>query len=131
MKKRILSFILVFALLCSMSICASAASWNGNTSGGSRGTVTTSATLYVYSEHAVASTSSGAYDHGILATTVRFHYTNTLNQFATKTASGHASASAYPSDMKDIFSAISADSEHDVNGGSEWGSWHWELSATR
>lgn len=131
MKRKILCFVLVFALMCAICIGASAASVTGYTSGGKRGRLTTTASLYVYSEHAVATTSSGANNHDILATTVRFHYTNTFNQLSTDSKSGHASASSYPTDMKDIFSAISANSEHAVRGEDDWGNWEYDLSATR
>lgn len=126
MKKQILAFVLVFTLLFSMTISASAASASrsGTTSGGTLTSLDTSATLYVYTEHATAETwcelSSCA-----ISTTAFLH----LNDGRTISGYGTVSATAYKNTELDIPNTKNGSSYHEVNGGSQFGSWSTSLSA--
>lgn len=131
MRKRILSLILVFALLCTLSISVSATtvSETGVTPYGKEGSWRTRATLGVYTDHAHATTWSGANDNSVLNTTLRYIYIATDNDEKTMTRTGTAEVTAYPTNMKDALSAISGNSQHSVTGGVTYGNWDCYLEA--
>ena len=126
MKKQILAFVLVFALLFSMTISASAASASkrGQTSGGILTNLPTSATLNVYTEHATAGTWCEL-SSCTISTIAYLH----LNDGRTLTGYGTVSATAVKSTEIDIPNTKNGSSEHNVNGGSQYGVWTASLSA--
>lgn len=126
MKKRILSFVLVFAILCTMTISASAssASSTGETGGGPLGKAPTSATLNVYTEHATAETQCS--ESGFTYTTsVRLYFIDgdSIGN------SGGASVSVWKSTGIDIPNTSYAVSYHSVSGNLNYGSWSTSLRA--
>lgn len=132
MKKRIFTIIMVFSLLCTMCISASAASKTGETAPmGTSGILTTSARLIISLIQAEALTTSGSDDLSILRTTVNYTYTNTMDQTATMSASGYSAAIVAPDNMHIVQSQVSATSHHSVLGGSEWGNWYCSLYESR
>ena len=128
MKKRIISLILVIALMSAMCLSASAASRTDYTSGGSAGKLKVTATLNRYPLFATASTTPGITNEAVLTTTCRFHYTNQVGHTSTLTVTGSSTVTAQPNDIQNAASGISADSQHTVNGGTRWGSWFLVLN---
>lgn len=126
MKKRILSFILVCALLCTMSIGASAAtvSKTGKTYGGTIGSYDTSAQLYTYSDHVVAETWCEATFGVTFTTSVRLYYNGDNNPVR---GAGQMTATAYRG--TDILNNIRGESTHVIHAGSNWGIWECDLGA--
>lgn len=131
MKKRILSFVLVFALVCSMSIGASAASVSktGKTSGGQIEGLVTSATLEVYTDHAVANTGCEADSGFTIITAVRFYYMDANNAEKSVSNSGRTTASAYKPAFPATPNGIRGESDHYVYTNAVWGNWGCHLGA--
>ena len=132
MNTRILSLVMVLVLLCTMSIGVSAASASktGSTSSGTVGSVSTKAELYVYTDHATATTWSTQASGIIRETRLVYTYKNANNQTSYLYATGSSTATAYPGPIPNVPSAIKGESVHRVysqNG--EWGSWTSNLSA--
>lgn len=128
MKRRIITSILAFAIVLSLSVTALASSDSryGSTSGGTSGSTSTSALLSVNRDAATAKTSAGTSDGLSLATTVNFYFTNTNGQTQTSSNSGSTSVVAGTTNSK----GLRATSQHSVNGGSRWGNWSCSLSAS-
>lgn len=132
MNKHVLSLVMIFVLLCTMSISVSAASAStvGETSGGTLGIAKTKAELNVYTDHATATTWSGQAQGIILKTELTYFYYNANYQTSRLYATGSSTATAYPGPIPNVPSAIKGESVHRVycpNG--EWGSWTSNLSA--
>ena len=130
MKKRIISIVLVFVLMCSMCFGASADTYKsekGTTSGGTS-SVGTSASLRISANAAVATTGC-ALDSAINRTVIALTYQTSSNTILTISSNGNGSATEYPSDCA-VNGAISASSSHSVvtqvNGG-----WTCGLSVNR
>lgn len=130
MKKRIISLILVIALMSAMCLSASAASKTGSTSGGTDGILNATIELYRYPLFATASTTIGSVNTVTLITTCTFEYVNKFDHTSTLSKTGSSVATVQPSDIKNAASGISARSQHTVNGGALWGSWSSSLSET-
>lgn len=126
MKKRILSFILVCALLCTMSIGVSAAtvSKTGKTYGGTIGSYDTSAHLYTYSDHVVAETWCEVTYLVTFSTSARLYYNGSDRPVETV---GRMTATAYRG--TDILNNIRGESSHVIQAGSQWGIWSYDLGA--
>lgn len=126
MNKRIITLVLVFSLLCTLSIGASAASASrtGNTVGGTVGSYNTSAHLYTYTDHVVADTGCETYLNVTCSTAVRLYYKGSDQPVRNY---GGTSASVYRS--TDVLNNIRGESDHVVNAGSAWGVWNYSLSA--
>lgn len=126
MRKRILSFVLVLVLLCTMAICVSAASTSttGSTGGGVEGKADTSATLYAYTDHATAETWSSK-SACILSTSVTLHFVDG----SAEGISGGASVTYWKDSGLDIPNTSYATSVHDVKGYSSYGNWTASLRA--
>ena len=132
MNKRVLSLVLIFVLLCTMSISVSAASAStvGVTSGGTLGIVKTKAELNVYTDHATATTWSVNAPGIILNTLLTYHYKDANYENRQLTVTGSATATAYPGIIPNVPSAIRGESVHRVYSlEGEWGSWTSNLSA--
>lgn len=132
MRKRILSLVLVFVLICTMSLSVSAASASktGKTSGGTEGTLNTRAELYVYTDHATATTWCGSGSGSVRKTTVTFNYLNSNNQTSSLSVAGSSTVTAYPGNSANMPTGISGTSQHSVTSeDGEWGSWSCSLSA--
>lgn len=127
MKKRFLSLILVFALMCTMSICASAATVTkrGPSSGGDDGNLIVTATLSANSNKAYASSRVGATNNVQLFTTMNYYYWN---------IAGHEQAvSTSGTTYVELICPIAgmgrrATSTHELRGGEYWGNWTGYLS---
>ena len=126
MKKRILSFILICALLCTMSIGASAASVSktGKTQGGTLDYYDTKAWLYTYTDHVFAETWCEATYEIIFATSARLYYNGSTTPVETV---GQMTATAYRG--TDILNNIRGESTHYVQAGPQWGIWGCNLGA--
>ena len=130
MKKRILSFAMVCVLMYSMCLTVSAASASdsGVTTGGTDGRVSTTADLYVYTDHAVGETWSEAYDTSILKTIVKFFYRGMNNNIAYCIDQGHAVISVSPPNNAGLMSGINGESFHLVSS-TKYGTWTSALTA--
>lgn len=126
MKKRILSFILVCAMLCTMSISAAAASAYdvGKTIGGTLDYYDTSAWLYTYTDHVVAETWCETTYEVIFTTSAKLYYIGSTTPVETV---GRMTATAYRG--TDILNNIRGESEHVVQAGAQWGIWTCSLGA--
>lgn len=126
MKKRIISLVLVVVLVCAMCLSASAAQVTGQTTENKA----TRATLNLGTNSASASTWCETGGSSILGTYLEFTYTNTSNQRTFKIGAGNASAAVQPSDIKPA-GAISAFSNHIVEGGAGIGNWRYSMTVNR
>ena len=126
MKKRLLSLFLVLAMVCAMSVSASAAAHSDNTENGLSSLYVT-ARLTMSNEDAVATTTDIDRHDSIMRTTVTFVYTNVNNHRGSISGSGTTLASARPDDMLNELSAIQAESQHEVRGGAAYGTWSYSL----
>lgn len=132
MKKRLLSLFLVLAMVCAMSVSASAIVEEvGYSSNGTSGDARCVAKLILSLYQAEALSSSGAVDASKFRTTVSFTYTDEMDQEATMSDSGYSVALVEPDDMKAVQSYVHALSHHRLLGGIEWGSWSCTLSDSR
>ena len=130
MKKRLLTLFLVLAMLCAMSIGASAVAVGGRTENPSPGNTTlpTRATLDRTKLDAQATTWSGAGDSSILYTRLTFDYIDYNEEYISVRVSGKAAAGCYPDDISIAHGSISAQSSHTVAGGAN-GIWTYTLYA--
>lgn len=127
MKKRILSLILVFALLCTMSIGASAAtvSTREPSGGGSDGHLNVTATLSANSNTAYASTRVGTNDNVELYTTLNYYFWN----YAGHEQGTGTSGTTYVELLCPIAGrGRRATSTHEMRGEENWGNWTGHLS---
>ena len=129
MRKRILSFVLVFALVCAMSISVSAgsASVYGETSGSKYNPLETSGELYVYTDHAVAETWCEV-DSFVVLTKVYFIHKGENNVDVTYSDSGRTTASAYRTGDLTVLTGVRGSSLHKVES-DDWGNWTYSLNA--
>lgn len=128
MKKRIISLVLAVVLVCSMCFAASAATYYGTTNGTTP--KQTRAILNIGTNSASASTWCETGGSSILGTYLEFTYINTINEETFKIGTGNASAAVQPSDIKPS-GAVSAFSNHVVDGGSTIGSWRYSMTVHR
>ena len=126
MKKRLLSLFLAVAMLCTMSIGASANSGIGHTEDG-RSSLEVTAYLLMTNLDAYATTTTLPHVESIVYTTVTFVYANEYNNIVSESRSGRSSAYVCPDDMFDDSSAEYAYSLHEVRGGSDYGTWSGSL----
>lgn len=125
MKKRIISLVLVIALMSAMCLSASAVSTTGLTEGGSN-SYQVIATLNASKTFATATTSTDCTKTYIHNTSVTYTYYNSNNQISYASANGNKSATVYPN-VPNGTSGICADSQHQVNGGTIDGNWSSNL----
>ena len=126
MKKKIISLVLVIALMSAMCLSASAASVQGQTDGDQP--LRTSAVLNINPVGADASTGCSL-GTAVLFTRITFTYRSTSNNTLTDNYSGAGSASAYPSNIASN-GAIRAVSYHSVNT-TDYGSWSYSFDISR
>lgn len=129
MRKRILSLILVFVLICTMSISASAATVtrHGVTSNGIYTGVDARGELSVYTDHSYAVTWCEV-DSFVKSTEVHFIFTKLNGEPGKFFGSGRTVASAYNSSGETAINNIRGASLHKVDGGENWGTWGYSLA---
>lgn len=127
MKKRVLSFVLIVALVCAMTVNVSAATVTQRkpTSGGSSGILNVTATLNANSSVASASTQVDVSENVTIGTTLNYTFWNSFGHEEARGTSGHG----YVQIICPIAGmGRSANSTHEAKGGTYWGNWTGHLS---
>lgn len=126
MKKRILSFVLVFALVCAMSMSAFAGSVYdfGYTLGGNSGRLYCEAELKVSKGSAEAETSNSVGNPAMCTTVATLYCRDSAGNEAPYTAQGTSSVTVFGNS-----NGIRGGSHHLVSGGTSYGAWSCTLRA--
>lgn len=132
MKKRLLSLFLVLAMLCTLSIGASAFTEERGQTGTDveENILDTRATLHMSAIDASATTWCENKEECTLETNLYFYYYNAPNNITYVYNWAEDSASVRPHDVMNAMSAVQADSYHYVWGGIH-GNWYCNLTETR